>query len=204
MDYKKFCIISLKCLFSLASVSFAQQIETDTTINLAIQDTLNVQINKVIEIETDTLENRPSTAALYSAALPGFGQAYNKKYWKIPILYGGGVIIGYYINYSHQLYKQYLDGLNAIRDLDPRTEPFNPDLDERVYQYRTDKWRRNRDLLCISTVLVYILNIADAHVDAHLEFFTVDENISLNLEPSMNLTTMQTNLVGLSLTLKFY
>lgn len=203
MDYKKIGIISLMCLFSLASPSFAHQIESDTIINNTIQDTLIVETNEVIEMETDTLVNRPNTAALYSAVLPGLGQAYNKKYWKIPLLYGGGVIIGYYINYNHQLYKQYLDGLIAIRDLDPRTEPFNPDIDERVYQYRTDVWRRNRDLLMIATVFAYVLNIVDAYVDAHLELFTIDENISLNLEPSINQTVMQTDFVVLSLILKF-
>lgn len=165
------------------------------------QDTLSVGDIDVIEI--DTLENRPSTAALYSAALPGLGQAYNNKYWKIPILYGSGLVIGYFMNYNHKLYKQYRDGYLAIIDKDDRTEPFNTVISEKTYLRALDYYRRNRDLLVVATALFYVLNIVDAHVDAHLELFTVDDDISLNLEPSFDQTAMQTNLIGLSLKLRF-
>lgn len=167
------------------------------------QDTLSVEANDIIEI--DTLENRPNTAALYSAALPGLGQAYNNKYWKIPIIYGSGLVIGYYMSYNHKLYKQYRDGLIAIIDEDDRTEPvpFIPRAEVKDYQRQVDYWRRNRDLLVVATALFYVLNIVDAHVDAHLELFTVDDDISLNLEPSFDQTAMQTSLIGLSLKLRF-
>ncbi len=165
------------------------------------QDTLSVEANDIIEI--DTLENRPSTAALYSAALPGLGQAYNNKYWKIPIIYGSGLVIGYFMSYNHKLYKQYRDGYLAIRDKDDRTEPFNLDISEKTYLRALDYYRRNRDLLVVATALFYILNIVDAHVDAHLELFTIDDDISLNLEPSFDQTAMQTSLIGLSLKLRF-
>lgn len=167
------------------------------------QDTLSVEANDIIEI--DTLENRPNTAALYSAALPGLGQAYNNKYWKIPIIYGSGLVIGYFMSYNHKLYKQYRDGLIAIIDEDDRTEPvpFIPRAEVKDYQRQVDYWRRNRDLLVVATALFYVLNIVDAHVDAHLELFTVDDDISLNLEPSFDQTAMQTSLIGLSLKLRF-
>ena len=190
-------------LFFIPLVIIAQE-TSDTTIMLVDkQDPLVLASDEVIEIETDTLENRPSTAALYSAALPGLGQAYNRKYWKIPILYGGGMVVAYFINYNQQLLKQYRDGLIALIDQDDRTQPFDPRLDEKDYQRAVDYWRRNRDLLMIGGVLLYIINIVDAHVDAHLELFTVDDDISLNLEPSFNQTVMQTNLIGLSLKLRF-
>lgn len=167
------------------------------------QDTLSMEANDIIEI--DTLENRPNTAALYSAALPGLGQAYNNKYWKIPIIYGSGLVIGYFMSYNHKLYKQYRDGLIAIIDEDDRTEPvpFIPRAEVKDYQRQVDYWRRNRDLLVVATALFYVLNIVDAHVDAHLELFTVDDDISLNLEPSFDQTAMQTSLIGLSLKLRF-
>jgi len=157
----------------------------------------------VTEVVIDTLENRPNTAALYSAALPGLGQAYNKKYWKIPIIYGGGLVVGYYINYNHRLYQQYRDGLYAIIDGDDRTVPFNPDLSEESYRRATDFWRRNRDLLLLVALIVYAANIVDAHVDAHLALFTIEEDISLHLEPSFEQTAMQTNVYGISLKLRF-
>lgn len=166
-------------------------------------DSIIIDSNQVVEIETDTLENRPNTAALYSAALPGLGQGYNNKYWKIPILYGGGLVLGYFISYNHNLYKQYRDGLIALIDQDERTEPFDPRLGQNDYQRAVDYWRRNRDLLMIGVAILYVVAIVDAHVDAHLQLFTVEDDISLNLEPSFNTTAMQTNLYGVSLKLRF-
>jgi len=202
MDIKYF--FGLLFIFILiSSCIHAQEAADSTTLTIEYIDSLNLEANEVIEIETDTLENRPNTAALYSAALPGLGQVYNKKYWKIPILYGGGLVLGYYINYNHQLYKQYRDGLIAMIDGDDRTEPFDPRLTQDDYQRAVDYWRRNRDLLMIGVVVLYFAALVDAHVDAHLELFTVEDDISLNLEPSFNQTAMHTNLYGISLKLRF-
>jgi hypothetical protein len=181
----------------------AQDVSDSTAVLLGQQDTLVIDSNEIIEIETDTLENRPNTASLYAAALPGLGQAYNKKYWKIPILYGSGLVLGYYINYNNQLYKQYRDGLIAMIDQDDRTVPFDSRLGQDDYERAVDYWRRNRDLLMIGVAVLYLVGIVDAHVDAHLEVFTVDDDISLNLEPSFDYTAMHTNLYGISLKLRF-
>ena len=179
-------------------------IEKKTDAMISPNDSLTFETDTdTIETVIDTLENRPNTAALYSAALPGLGQAYNKKYWKIPIFYGAGLVIGYYINYNHKLYQQYRNGLLALDDEDPRTEPFDPNLSRETYSRAADYWRRNRELLIITAILVYIVNIVDAHVDAHLELFTVEDDISLNLEPSYDQTSMQTHLLGISLKLRF-
>lgn len=196
------CVLAILICMIYIDIS-AQDTLDSTAIFIDPQDTLILETNEIIDIVTDTLENRPNTAALYSAALPGLGQAYNNKYWKIPIIYGGGVVIGYFINYNHQLYKQYRDGLIALNDQDDRTIPFDPSLDIKVYQRAVDYWRRNRDLLMIGALLFYVVNIVDAHVDAHLELFTIDDDISLILEPSFDQTAMQTNLIGLSLKLRF-
>lgn len=202
MNLKFVCtfLISYAIMFTALN---AQDISDTTSVLINSQDTILLTPDEVVEIEIDTLENRPSTAALYSAALPGLGQGYNKKYWKIPIIYGSGVVIGYFINYNHQLYKQYRDGLIALIDQDDRTVPFDPRLDRNDYQRAVDYWRRNRDLLMIGTLLLYVMNIVDAHVDAHLELFTVEDDISLNLEPFFDQTAMQTNLIGISLKLRF-
>jgi hypothetical protein len=205
MKRKFFCVFTTIFILYFSSNIKAQEALDTAGVYTDKQDTLILESNEVIEIEmeVDTLENRPNTAALYSAALPGLGQAYNKKYWKIPLIYGGGLVIGYFINFNHRLYKQYRDGLIAIIDQDDRTQPFDPSLDQKFYQRNVDYWRRNRDLLMIGTLLFYAMNIIDAHVDAHLELFTIDDDISLNLEPSLNQTAMQTNVIGLSLKLRF-
>ena len=199
----KYILVLTFCLSLISSILRAQETSDSVNVIRAFQDSLIVESDEVIEIVIDTLENRPNTASLYSAALPGLGQAYNKKYWKIPLIYGGGMVIGYFLNYNHQLYKQYRDGLIALIDQDDRTEPFDPRLDKNDYQRAVDYWRRNRDLLMIGVVFLYVMNIVDAHVDAHLELFTIEDDISLNLEPSFNQTAMQTSIYGLSLKLKF-
>jgi hypothetical protein len=193
----------LICFVFLSSVGVAQD-EIDSTQTPGIEhDSLLVVAEEIVDVVIDTLTNRPTTAALYSAALPGLGQAYNNRYWKIPILYGGGLVLGYFINYNHKLYNQYRDGLIALLDEDDRTVPFDDRLGQNDYQRAVDYWRRNRDLLMIGVVVLYVVSIVDAHVDAHLDLFTVDDDISLNLEPSFDQTAMQTNLYGVSLKLRF-
>lgn len=199
----KHVFILLLFLGLFSSQLKAQDAQDTSDVLISSQDTLIVDSNDPVEVVIDTLENRPNTAALYSAALPGLGQAYNKKFWKIPIIYGGGLVIGYFINYNHQLYKQYRDGLIAFIDQDDRTVPFDPRLTQDDYQRAVDYWRRNRDLLMIGALVLYVAAIVDAHVDAHLELFTVEDDISLNLEPSFNTTAMHTNLYGVSLKLRF-
>ena len=202
MGRKYICTFTI-LIFMISSVIKAQDSLDSTRVLIDPQDTLILETNEIIEIETDTLENRPNTAALYSAALPGLGQGYNNKYWKIPIIYGSGLVIGYFLNYNHQLFKQYREGLFAMIDGDDRTQPFDPRLDEDDYRRAVAYWERNRNLLMIGAVLLYVMNIVDAHVDAHLELFTVDDDISLNLEPSFDQTAMQTSLIGLSFKLRF-
>jgi len=178
--------------------------EDSVKTDVVLTDGGSIETDGAIEtIETDTLSDRPNTAALYSAALPGLGQIYNKKYWKLPIIYGGAAVIGYFLSFNHQLYIQYRDGLIAIKDQDDRTEPFNPELDENDYERQTDLWRRNRDFLIIGALLVYIVNIVDAHVDAHLDAFTVSDDISMKIEPSIDQTAMNTGVYGISLKIKF-
>ena len=198
-----FIILSLH-LFLSQSQLFAQSAKDSINISDLKEKGIVLKADEgVIEIETDSVGDKPYKAALYSAVLPGLGQAYNKKYWKMPILYGGGVVIGFFLDYNNRQYKQYRDGFLALSDSDPRTVPFSDRLDQTDYERATNYWRRNRDLLIISTVLVYILNIVDAHVDAHLGAFRISDDLSLNLDPSFNQMVMQTNVIGFSLKLKF-
>ncbi len=203
MVLRKIFLLSVLLSLVMCHGSFGQDKQDSTSTVIVQGDSLLISGDQNIEEVFDTLENRPNTAALYSAALPGLGQAYNGMYWKIPVIYGGGLVLGYYINYNHQLYKQYRDGLYALIDGDDRTVPIFPDLDKDDYQRQVDYWRRNRDLLFVTAILVYVLNIVDAHVDAHMQLFTVDDDISVKLEPSFSQTAMQTNLIGLSLKLRF-
>lgn len=127
--------------------------------------------------------NKPLTAALLSAALPGAGQAYNKKYWKIPIVWGGLAGLGYWAYTNHTTYKGYKEALIAITDNDAGTN-----ADAEYTQYTTDQlltirntYRRRRDFAMIITGVYYALNIVDATVDAHLSEFDINDKLSLRL-----------------------
>jgi hypothetical protein len=135
-------------------------------------------------IDTDK-ENRPVKAALYAAILPGLGQIYNKKYWKLPVLYGGIATMGYFIDYNNKKYQQYRNAFLEKRTLPEElwTDPLTINVTEDNLQRGIDFYRRNRDLLMILLGGVYFLQIVDAHVDAHLMEFDISEDLSFRIEP---------------------
>ena len=138
----------------------------------------------------------PRKAAILSSTLPGLGQIYNKKYWKIPIIYAGLLTSAYYINDNNVQYKLYKDAY--LKRLDN-----NPDNDNFVGEYSSgdllilkDFYRRNREVSILCFVGTYIINVLDAYVDAHLFDYDISEDISLQITP-----TSTANFNGLSLTL---
>ncbi|MDN5203259.1 DUF5683 domain-containing protein [Fulvivirgaceae bacterium BMA10] len=155
------------------------------------EDTLHIEGGPVIiggkqieNIVTTTPKNAPGKASLYSALLPGLGQAYNKKYWKIPLIYTGAVFLISSINNFNDEHSFYFDALIAVVDGNPDTE--NPTtFNESQIRRRVEFFRRNRDFFVILTGVWYALNIIDAHVDAHLKEFDISDELSLNLRPGM-------------------
>lgn len=143
----------------------------------------------------------PRRATLLSAVLPGAGQVYNRRYWKVPVLYGGAFALGYFINLNH---KEYL----LARDSYLQVRAGKPDYyrgfynTEQLVQLR-EYWRRNRDLLIIVSGFVYLLNIADAAVDAHLSGFDVGDDLSLDAGPAFIPLPGRLPAPGLRLTLTF-
>jgi hypothetical protein len=142
----------------------------------------------------------PKKATLYSAILPGLGQAYNKKYWKIPLIYIGFGAIGYFIDWNNDYYQLNKRAYEHLTDDNPATDDFMKieavkyyDLENPTHfenfkdglEKRQDYYRRNRDLLIISFVGFYGLNIIDASVDAHLFNFDISDDLTLKWQPSM-------------------
>lgn len=179
-------------LFFLASVPYvasAQQNKADSV--FLSRDTLET-IGTVSRLD-------PDRAAMLSAVLPGLGQAYNNQYWKIPIIYGGGIIIGHYINYNHRIYHEMRTALIAVADKDPGTvNPYEGQFSSTALTRNRDLFRRNRDYLMIIGAAYYLLNIVDAHVSAHLHEFEVNENLSMNIYPSIEPTLLFSHAVGIS------
>ena len=135
--------------------------------------------------ENDTLKvkHSPKKATIMSAALPGLGQIYNRKYWKLPIIYGGLGTLGYLITYNSVQYSFYRKVYLAKIDDDPNTIDEYPQASADGLLQRLNQHRRTRDMLIAGAVLVYALNIIDASVDAHLFEFDVSDDLSLRFEP---------------------
>lgn len=130
-------------------------------------------------------------ATIYSMILPGLGQAYNKKYWKIPIIYAGFGVFTYFIIFNNNEYQEWKDAyIYALENPDGDVPPINDyyekyGYDSNILREQKDYYRRNRDLTIILTGLWYLLNVVDAAVDAHLMTWNVDEDLSIRLEPEL-------------------
>lgn len=136
---------------------------------------------KVEETKIDTYKINPlapAKAAFYSAIIPGLGQAYNKRYWKIPLVYAAiGTGLYFYINNTKQ-YNRYRDAYKR-RLAGYTDDEFSATLDTDRLVTGQRYFQQNSDLSLLITVGLYILNIVDASVDAHLQQFNVNENLSL-------------------------
>lgn len=121
-------------------------------------------------------------AVRYSMVLPGLGQAYNRKYWKIPIIYGLGGFTAYTAIQNGREYVRYRDAYRIRVDGDPTTvDEFQGQINNAVLRQNRDAFRQQRDLYWILTAGVYALNLVDAAVDAHLFDFNVNDNLSMHL-----------------------
>lgn len=142
----------------------------------------------------------PAKAAFFSAVLPGLGQAFNKKYWKIPLVYGAIGTSIYFYSDSNKKYHQYRDAYKR------RLEGYSDDefsyLDENRLIVGQKFYQRNRDLSALFILGFYVLNIIDANVDAALIQFNVNEDLSLKPDVYSNDVTSRAN-VGLTLSYNF-
>ena len=154
------------------------------------------------------VQNDPNKAALYSAILPGLGQVYNKQAWKVPIIYGGAIAFAHLINFNNDLYHQFRTAQISVIDSDENT--INPFEAESPGNYSstnisrlTENFRRNRDFMIILAGAFYLVNIAEAHIAAHLKEFDVNRALSLSIEPSIQSSPLISRTTGLSLVIRF-
>ena len=186
--YRKINIVPLK----LYSVCFLFFLFLTTGFSAFSQNTAKDSIRIIKPVH----EHSPRKATIYSAILPGLGQIYNRKYWKVPIVYGGFATLGYFINFNNEVYTTYKRAYSDIIDGNPYTNSFlelkvNPiffkaekinQLTENLRRAK-DGWRRNRDLVVIGTVVFYAVNIIDASVDAHFFSFDIGDDLTINWAP---------------------
>ena len=167
------------------------------------------------QVEAQTKVHSPKKATIMSACLPGLGQIYNRKWWKVPIVYAGLGGIGYlaYNNYSE--YSSYLHAYEyKTGDLPEgvtlnqyETDLANKYSDSQLQTYK-ESYRRDFELYSILTVAWYGLNILDACVDGHLYTYDIGDDLSLSIDPYLRPTEMPVKMpqyaqIGLSFQLNF-
>lgn len=193
--------------------------------SLALLDTLNIRQKRIEELEapvdtarlmrqSDSLQSRkpvtikekkkwlpvPNNSIWLSLAIPGAGQIYNRKYWKLPIVYGGFVGCTYALTWNSKMYKDYTQAYQDIMSDNPNNDSYmdflpagytKEDVQNRLSYYqelfrkRKDVFRRQRDLSIISFIAVYLLSVIDAYVDAELSNFDISNDLGMTLEPAI-------------------
>jgi len=143
----------------------------------------------------------PHKATMYSAVVPGLGQVYNQKYWKLPIIYGVTGVFIYAFDFNNNQYNKYK---NAYAEFDTgKITEFEGYTDKNIILRLKDYHRRNRDLNVIVLAGVYMLNIIDATVDAHLFDYDISEDLSLNVQPSLMRSVDNQNALGFTCRVNF-
>ena len=136
----------------------------------------------------------PAKAAFLSAILPGMGQVYNKRYWKVPLVWGamGATIYGYSFNNTEyrrvrRAFKRRQAGFTDDEFYDLNGNPDDgPDFSTSALQDAQERFQRDRDLMLLLTIGAYALNIIDANVDAHLKQYNVDDQLGLDVKPFLD------------------
>lgn len=196
------CFIPLKAQQHNDSIEvlYPDQIELQEAKPVSSESLLITDTLKKVKAPRDWSKWRPDAkkALWLSLVLPGAGQIYNRKYWKLPIFYGGFVGCIYAISWNNQMYHDYSQAYLDIMDDNPETQSYNSFLHlgttiddtnrsryQDIFKKRKDRYRRWRDLSIFATIAVYALSVVDAYVDASLSEFDISDDLSLRVTPAI-------------------
>ena len=191
-----------------------------------VEDTTSVVVKKKdkkekVKRDWNTWTPNPQRALWLALVIPGAGQIYNRKYWKLPIIYGGFMGCIYALTWNNMMYKDYSQAYLDIMDNDPNTASYNKflhlgrtiddsnrDRYEELFKNRKDKYRRWRDMSFFVMLGVYALSVIDAYVDAELSVFDISKDLSLKVEPTvipnrMGGNPLQAQSIGVNCSLNF-
>ncbi len=200
---------------SLKLLEEKQKIENlEAPVDTAALVKKNDSIQKAMTVETKPRFIPNSNRAIWMAlVIPGGGQIYNRKYWKLPIIYGGFVGCAYALTWNNRMYKDYSQAYLDIMDDDPNTKSYENFLPhgvsaegkEDLFKKRKDFYRRYRDLSIFCFIGMYILSVIDAYVDAELSDFDISKDLGLKIEPVMfnDGRSKVPNTIGLQCSFKF-
>lgn len=210
------------------------QMETDSIAKVKAADTEIVNLRKKTIISDSigrqdmnpaavVFKPNPTKAVIYSAIFPGLGQIYNRKYWKLPLVYGGFLGLTYAVTWNNRYLTDYSAAYKAVMSENPlspenvaKWEDFLPRNDKASnygtaaevrskfsssFKRKKDFYRRNRDLSIIGMVALYGLCIVDAYVDAQLFEFDISPDISMRVEPTMMMNSYDSKMLASQRTL---
>ena len=242
MRLENICITAL--LLVSSTLSYAQKNREKTDVNvpaIASADSVKMPVDSVFTAQDSsnlaklnqslkpvkkkrdwsTWHPEAKRAMWMALVLPGAGQIYNRKYWKLPIIYGGFVGCAYAITWNNQMYHDYSQAYLDIMDDDPNTQSYNQflhlgatidasniDRYKEIFRKRKDKFRRWRDMEVFVMIGVYAFSVIDAYVDASLSEFDISDDLTLRVEPTV-MNDKRTNnpfksaSLGLQCSLKF-
>mgnify|MGYP004709772581 FL=1 len=219
MRLENICITAL--LLVSSTLSYAQKNREKTDVNvpaIASADSVKMPVDSVFTAQDSsnlaklnqslkpvkkkrdwsTWHPEAKRAMWMALVLPGAGQIYNRKYWKLPIIYGGFVGCAYAITWNNQMYHDYSQAYLDIMDDDPNTQSYNQflhlgatidesniDRYKEIFRKRKDKFRRWRDMGVFVMIGVYAFSVIDAYVDASLSEFDISDDLTLRVEPTV-------------------
>ena len=200
---------------SLIPETVTSVMEDEKTHRLRWREKDSIEVSK-LQMKVQTWEPDPRKATWMALLFPGGGQIYNRRYWKLPIVYGGFVGCVYALTWNQSTYADYRKAYVDILDDDPETKsyeeflPPNYQIDSStedwlkdVFKKRKDKYRRYRDLSIFAFAGMYIISAIDAYVDAELSHFDISSDLSLKVEPNILIDYQGTPKVGLLLAFSF-
>lgn len=178
--------------------TMASSTPVDTARLRQLSDSLLAQpIAKVQQQVQKAFVPKPTKALWLSLVLPGAGQIYNRKYWKLPIIYGGFLGCAYALTWNQMMYRDYSQAYLDIMDDDPNTKSYldmlppryditgREDQFKKIFKRKKDFYRRYRDLSAFCFIGVYLLSVVDAYVDAQLSEFDISPDLSMKVEPAV-------------------
>lgn len=199
MDSKR-VFFSILILIASVQIGIAQNENTESNGPVVMLDSLvNIDTlvgNEKMIVQKKAFKPNPKKAVIYSAIFPGLGQIYNRKYWKLPIVYGGFMGCAYAITWNNGMYRDYSE---AYIDLErnpnselwkdfyrPGTDFSNVNIEtvKSMLKRKKDVYRRYRDLSIIVTAALYLITIVDAYVDAQLFDFDISPDVGMKVAPA--------------------
>jgi len=185
--------LALLCLASALATFPAKAASQPVEKNALPSDTIPADSSRI---------HSPRRAIILSAVLPGMGQVYNRKYWKLPIIYGAGGAFAYFVSFNQIKYIKFRDALATSHEgesvlIDGRLYPYS------VLSRGQDYYRRYRDLSVLGLGLIYFLNVVDAMVDAHFVNYDISGDLSLHVRPALIPTDQLTAATGITLQIRF-